>query len=312
MEDLIRSDKKSSNINIPLYNSKNDNKYIDTLIIGSGGVSGVVYPGALKSFENFGLLKNIKHIYGISSGAIICSLYVIGYTPDELIKISSELNFKKLVSISFKNIYSGFFDDGKKLENVLKKFLVYKNFNPYITMKELYKITNKKLSIIVYNHTLCKKETINYITFPNISLIKAIRMSSAIPLFFKSIEHNGYLYMDGAIAQSFPIQHISDPKKTIGIKINHLNPQTNSQEEINISKNKKYINLYNNIEKSISALLNSNNLREKYECIKRKEYYIELNTNINTFDFDKSKEFKISEIRNAYLQTIKYCLKRFI
>ena len=57
----------------------------DTLVLSGGSTKGIIILGSLQYlYDNFYLSK-IKNYIGTSSGAIICFLLAIGYTPIEII-----------------------------------------------------------------------------------------------------------------------------------------------------------------------------------------------------------------------------------
>jgi len=59
--------------------------FYDCLVLSGGSSKGIVSLGALQyAVDNF-LLKNVKTYIGTSSGAMICYLLAIGYTPIEII-----------------------------------------------------------------------------------------------------------------------------------------------------------------------------------------------------------------------------------
>lgn len=57
----------------------------DTLVISGGSVNGISALGALQYLRDNEYLNNIKTYIGTSSGAFICYLLAIGYTPVEII-----------------------------------------------------------------------------------------------------------------------------------------------------------------------------------------------------------------------------------
>ena len=70
---------------------------IESLVIGGGGMNGLIFVGALKYLEEINILKNIKYYHGVSIGAILVSLLNLGWTIEEIIKITN-FPFDKLLS----------------------------------------------------------------------------------------------------------------------------------------------------------------------------------------------------------------------
>lgn len=287
-----------SDIDIPEYKSYDDtDDEIDSIVFGSGGMKGICFVGCLKALENLNILQNIKRVCGVSAGAIIGFFLVIGYSPDEILKIVIKLNFTKLTSPSIKNIYSGSIDDGSRFNKVLSKFLTLKGFSPKITLKELYKKTGKEFIIYVYNSTKKRKEIFSYKTEPYLDVINAVRMSSAIPLYFQAVEHKGCIYFDGALGNSFPIDHFQNIKKVIGFRIiaTHIDDVSVKNIESGI------ISLYD------SFHIKGNNISDSY-----KDFYLDISPDFSILSFNLPKDEKIKAVKDAYIHTLRYCLKRFL
>ena len=69
------------------------------------------------------------------------------------------------------------------------------------------------------NVTKDKYESLNYINSPDLPIIKAIRMTSNIPILFKPIEYNGDLFVDGGLIENIKYEELCKNKKSIGIDI---------------------------------------------------------------------------------------------
>ena len=66
------------------------------LVLGGGGAKGAAHIGVLKYIEEIGL--PIDYIVGTSMGSIIGGLYALGYSPDELQTLISEMDWSKYMS----------------------------------------------------------------------------------------------------------------------------------------------------------------------------------------------------------------------
>ena len=161
---------------------------METLILSGAGVKGIYYVGIYKSLLEHNIINydNLKHIISCSSGCIFGLCILLNY------------------SIDF-------------IEIILNKL----EFNSFLDYGDLE--TEKEFIIKVYNYTDKKDEYISYLTNPDLQVITAISMSCSIPFFFKQIEYNGKLYIDGGITGSTP--EINDDKynNKISIKINSNN-----------------------------------------------------------------------------------------
>jgi NTE family protein len=204
--------------------NKYENKKI--LIISGGGVRGAAILGALTALNEFNYLDTINTIACVSIGAIIGTLLIIGYKPVEIYNIFSKLDLSKL-SIDWtkwtKIIESYGFDDGKKLEHILKKLLTFKKISEEITLIQLYEKTKKTLIITA---TCTNEKKVHYIShenYPNMPLIVALRMSSSIPFYFSPVIYEGKLFIDGGCMDNYPIHLFKDKiNDVIGIFIKDI------------------------------------------------------------------------------------------
>jgi len=92
-------------LDIPIYKPKVKNKHI--LVLNGGGVKGIAHIGALKALEEYGYLEHITVLAGASVGALIISMFIIGYQPDEMWEFIKmfDLNNMKHISIRDRSKY---------------------------------------------------------------------------------------------------------------------------------------------------------------------------------------------------------------
>lgn len=205
----INEIKLANELDILFNNKINRKKTI--LVLSGGGVKGIAHIGALKALQEIGELDNITTYCGSSIGGLLCALLLIGYTPDELRTFIYAIDLDKLKDLNIGNIFKHYgLDDGKRMDIVLEKMFFAKNYNPKITLSELYLQTQKKL---ILTSTCLNDKKLYYIsneTFPELPVITAIRMTTAIPLFFVPIKYKNKTYIDGACIDNFPIHLFSD------------------------------------------------------------------------------------------------------
>jgi predicted patatin/cPLA2 family phospholipase len=181
-------------------------KVIDTLVLSGGGIKGLYYIGILKKFEELNIINNIKTIAGSSIGAFFGVLISLGYTSNELLDFVLLFNLSNVNNIKINNFFLTFgIDDGNNLEIILEKMFQFKNFNKNITFKEHYDITGIEIIIsgVCINDKKCYY--FSYKNFPDMNIIKAIQISTAIPIYFNPIKFNSKLWVDGSVMNNFPI-----------------------------------------------------------------------------------------------------------
>lgn len=186
---------------------------IKHLVISGGGPSGLYSYGALKflSKSNFWDIKNIKTMYGTSIGAFLSVILSLKYDWDVIDEYIIKKPWSKLINISPEMVLNlwdmkGLFGD-EVIIDALKPLLAAKELNIDITLKELYdfnKIEIHMFSININSMPLSITD-VSYKTFPELSLIKAIAMTSAIPLIFKPVLLDNKCFIDGGFLTNFPL-----------------------------------------------------------------------------------------------------------
>ena len=196
------SDKKPTNetkLNLNMKKTK--------LILSGGGIKGIAHIGALKALDEKGLLQHIEIYVGTSVGALIATLLLIGYTPEELYKIIIMIDFSKFKELSLGNLLNLFgLDDGKRIEIVFEKLFNGKGYNSNITFEQLYEKTKKTLIITASCLNDKRAYYYSHTNSPNMEILIALRMSVSIPIYFVPVKYKGKLFIDGGCIDNFPIQ----------------------------------------------------------------------------------------------------------
>lgn len=181
------------------------------LVLSGGGVKGFAHLGALKALEERGLLQNIDTYAGTSIGALIGALLSIGYTPMEMHQFMCSLDINKMKECHFSNILKLFgLDDGKRMEIVIEKLFACKKINPTVTFAQLYEMYGKTLYITASCLNDKRPYYYSHKTTPDVEVLKALRMSTSIPIFFAPVKYRGKIFVDGGCIDNFPIQLFND------------------------------------------------------------------------------------------------------
>lgn len=220
---------------IKIEDNKDKNKKI--LIFSGGGMKGLSLFGVLKALDELKILKNIEIFAGTSVGAMIMSLYLIGYKTAELEEFNQLFNFQNLTTIcdygldNINDLIKKYgIDNGKNIFNVLEQILEAKDINKNITLLELYKLTNKKFIVTGTCLDNYQVEYISYETYPNMKLTEAIRITSSFPLYYEPYIFNNKTFVDGGCIDNYPIILFKDKlNEVIGFylqpvfKVNKIN-----------------------------------------------------------------------------------------
>ena len=194
------------------------------LVLSGGGAKGLTHIGVIRALEENNI--PIDYITGTSMGAIIGSLYAMGYSPDEMTELLKSDDFQRWSTGEVEQKHMYYFKKNKptpELINIRLNFKDSLHFKPQIlptsfvdpvqmnlVFMELYAsasaaskqnfdslfIPFRCIASDIYN----KKELV----LRKGDLGDAVRASMTFPFMFKPIELNGQLVYDGGIYNNFP------------------------------------------------------------------------------------------------------------
>jgi NTE family protein len=198
------------------------------LVLSGGGFRGISHVGVFHALEKEKMLKNIKTFAATSAGAIIATLYVIGYSPTEMRDFINLFDFGTFSNnIQFDNFFTDYgIDNGQNMRVTFEKMFTFKNIDKNITFAEL----NKKTGINLILTGVCLNDKKLYYfsheKTPNMPVITALRISSAVPLWFSPIEYEKKFFIDGGIMNNYPISLFTDKiDNVIGVYLNEEKTQ---------------------------------------------------------------------------------------
>lgn len=186
---------------------------IQHLVIGGGGPFGFTAFGVLKQLHDVGFwnIKNIKTIYATSIGSLVGAFLLLGYDYsyiyDYFVKRPWEKIFKNIGVNNIFNIYSnkGAIDIYTLYVESLNMVLEAKEMTLSVTLKEFYEYSGVELNIIVSEINTFKYEILSYKTYPELELVKALTMSSSLPVIFTPHFLDDKCFIDGGIFSNYPL-----------------------------------------------------------------------------------------------------------
>lgn len=194
----------------------------DTIILSSSGVKGYLHLGCLQ--QNITRIQNVKRYVGTSGGACIALLLVCGYQPIDIfqIAIKSKLKYPSsptewLQCFARLNSKLGFFDSNPYIDAVSKA--VKKTYGYIPTMKQLYELTKKELTMVTTCANTQSPVYINHETYPDMSCILGVDMSSRLPPIFSPIMYDSQLYVDGGASSYFSLECANPKENTLAMMI---------------------------------------------------------------------------------------------
>ena len=194
------------------------------IVLSGGGARGAAHIGVIKALEENGV--PIDYITGTSAGAIVGSLYAMGYTPDEILELmlSDEFGYWQTGRVGHEYIY--FFKKPDETPQFMSFSLNVKDsvmFEGLLPGSIINPIQMNQAFMELYAQATAKA-TWNFdnlfvpfrcmgadvygnrsIVFRNGDLGDAVRISMTIPFVFKPIWKDGVPLFDGGIYDNFPI-----------------------------------------------------------------------------------------------------------
>lgn len=197
------------------------------LVIGPGGVKGIKALGFLSPVEDSGILDYVDTHSGVSIGAIISLLIICGYQIREIIKEAVTLNlFKEISALDCRSIIEnrGFISSEPVRRHLTQ--LVINKFGNVPTLHGLYMMTGKAFIAVTLNATDEVCVMMNPFDNPDVSCVDAAMFSMNIPFVFYQLIHRGKVYVDGALANPYPVDYFDDGKTNIlGIYMKPVQPK---------------------------------------------------------------------------------------
>ncbi len=186
------------------------------LVLSGGGAKGMAHIGVLKVLEKYNI--PIDYITGTSMGSIIGGLYAIGYSADDLEKLTKKIDWNEIFTGSIKRS-----DISVEEKNESDKYLLqfpYKN-GSFVLPKGM--ISGQKLEKLLSKITWPVHGQNDFLKFPipfacvatDIEtgeayvmdkgfLPDALRASMSIPSVFAPVEIDGHLLVDGGLVRNLP------------------------------------------------------------------------------------------------------------
>lgn len=170
----------------------------------------MVFVGCVRYLEHVGLMASVKTVVGTSAGAISAFLIALGFTADDMAAwIGEHSRTGRLNKLDVTGIIDlperlGI-DDGSGVDGCLRDALVARFGVDDVTFLELAKLSGLNVVVCASNLTLGREEFFCVDSSPDVSVLKALRMSYSLPILMTPIAHCGSLYVDGGLFDNCPL-----------------------------------------------------------------------------------------------------------
>lgn len=196
------------------------------LVLSGGGAKGAAHIGVIKYLEEQGI--PIDYVTGTSMGSIVGGLYSLGYSPDQMIDIITNVDWNQLISNNVDRRKISFKRKERKSRELLDLSFSSKKdsivTNPLKQTLPSGIVSGDNLINLFSSLSVNYSDSISFMYLPTpfacvaTDLItgdptiinsgefsKAIRASMAIPILFNPVKYNGTIYVDGGLSNNFPV-----------------------------------------------------------------------------------------------------------
>ena len=192
------------------------------LVLSGGGAKGLAHIGVIEALET----NNVKidYIAGTSMGAVIASLYAMGYSPEEMRQLVKSDDFKRwstgTIEPSLRFTYNQnrsdpvmFTVNSKKDENgnrpSMPAHLVPSEVIDFAMMEltcGANTVSGKNFDSLMVPFRCVASDIYNKkgVVFSSGNLARVVKASMAYPIYFEPVVIDSVLYFDGGIFNNFP------------------------------------------------------------------------------------------------------------
>ena len=216
--------------------NNNDHIY-ENIVFEGGGVKGIALPGAIKILNNAGILKNIKRFGGSSIGSMFAAFLALNIEPEKLINLATNIDLASLKSQSctvnqiWKLIFNYGLASNNRILNLVLEAFKELDIDPDVTFNENFKKTGNELYVSSTNINTQMVHLFSHNNRPDMKISQAVSMSMCVPIYYNPFEYGGDYWVDGGVAENYPIYIFNDLDKLkdgliYDIDKSYVNPKT--------------------------------------------------------------------------------------
>jgi predicted acylesterase/phospholipase RssA len=279
---------------------------IKHLVIGGGGPLGLRYIGALEKLADAGFWKceNIESIYATSIGSIIGAFICLNYDWQTLNKYIIDRPWHDAFKVNAKQIFDSYYNKGlfdKKLaEIIFKPLLQAKDLDLTITLHQFYEFSRIDLHIFTFELNQFETVEMSHTTHPDMELLQALTMSSALPGIFMPTIIGNKCYVDGGVMCNYPLNQClrdhTNREEILGIK-------SSFNKEIDNFKNVEVTSETSLLEYVICLTINSMNFIRNTVVVESIENTVKCFVSENPLTLDFIQEsIRSPELRQKWIR----------
>lgn len=183
------------------------------LVLPGGGSWISVFVGILEAAEDRGILvrQRLEGIAGASIGAFLALLLAIGWNLQNIREFLCQVTMDLVFCPRLKNFTEGLgLDDRQSIRRILRAVLgktIGKEDPTFAEFRERTRERGYDLELVLWGTDLRNGEAVAFSaeSHPNMSVATAVEISVSLPVMFQPVEHEGRLWIDGALLVPVPL-----------------------------------------------------------------------------------------------------------
>jgi len=200
---------------------------IKHLVISGGGPTLVQTLASIQELERKKYIdrKEIQTIYGTSAGAILGILLCLNMDWESINDYIIKRPWHEVFIISVQHVLDAYTKKGifdhHIVEKCFKPLFDAKDISMEITLEEFYQYSKIELHVFAFEINQFQIEDISYKTHPTLSLMRAIQMTSALPVIISPVFLDDKCYIDGGVVCNYPLKYCvehHDSNEILGFK----------------------------------------------------------------------------------------------
>ena len=225
------------------------------VVLGGGGAKGASHIGVLKYIEEMGI--PVDYVAGTSMGSIIGGLYAMGYEPNEMTKLISNINWSEYIGNEIDRTYLSKEMRERRSTSLLNvpfgngSILKQRNNKDLLGQLPIAYVNNSSLINLFNDLCVGYQEEMDFNDMPipfacvatdlitgkevvlrEGNMPAAMRASMAIPGVFAPVPWNKYLLVDGGLVNNFPADVLREMGADIIIGVEVTNESKVSAEDL--------------------------------------------------------------------------------
>lgn len=214
---------------------------IKHLVLPGGGPILIQLLATVQTLEKRGVLRlaDIETMYGTSAGAMLSVVLALKMDWETVNDYILKRPWQDVFPLHAGDVVSAFTNKGlfgrNTVEKCVKPLFEACNLPLDLSLRAFAEATHVELHMFAFDLNGYQLEDLSPLTYPDLTVVQALHMTSAIPVLFTPVCLGRKCFIDGGIACNYPLSFCldsgKDPDEVIGFKVHYLSKSKPTQEE---------------------------------------------------------------------------------